>query len=210
MKRILLYILCCAALLSGAQSVKADMVSYDYSTASDGTLTTAYSWAIVDTFDSARQGWNYTGGAIVSGSVQNSYAAPYLDTTQYFTVNSPSLQTGITATVSFGGAMYNYLGLYWGSADKYNKIELLDGSNIIATYSGADVAPPADGDQSSLDTNRYVNLFVSQDFDAIRFTSTSPEIDNLAVGVHAPVPGAALLGIIGLAVSGLKLRRKTE
>jgi hypothetical protein len=220
MKTTLLYAFCCVVLLSGAQSLKADMINYDYVSAADGTLTTPYSWAIVDTFDSSRPGWNYTGGAIVSGSVVANYATPYGDITNYFTVYSPCVDSGTIATVSFGGSAYNYLGLFWGSADAYNKIELFNGSDIIATYTGLDVAPPANGNQSSPDTNRYVNLFFSQEFDSIRLTSTTPafEIDNLAAGLlqknniieNAPVPGAALLGIIGMAFSGLKLNRKQK
>ncbi len=156
-----------------------------------------------------RPGWTYNGGAITNGS-NGDYAAPYLDITKYYTVDSPSIQAGSSATVSFGGARYNYLGLYWGSADQYNKIEFLNGANTIATFLGTAIASPANGDQSVSATNKYVNFYDVPDFDGVRFTSSSPafEFDNLAVGVETvPTPGAVLLGLLGLTIAGVQLRR---
>ena len=209
MKNAFSCIFCCAILFSGTQSVTADMVNYNYSLASDGTLTTPHSWAIVDTFDTDRPGWSYYGSAIVSGSVLDNYTAPYLDITKYLTINSPSVQSGSLAIVTFGGAVYNYLGLYWGSINTYNKIEFLKDGNISGACLGTDITLPIIADQSS---DGYVNFYLSHDFDGIRFTSTAPafEIDNLAVGIHAPIPGAVLLGIIGLSISGWLLKRKTQ
>lgn len=208
MKNTIFYILFCVILFSGTQSVIADMINFDYVIAADGTLTTPYNWAIVDTFDSARPGWIYYGGAIVSGSLSGSYEAPYLDTTQYFTVNSLSEQTGNSAIVIFGGAAYNYLGLYWGSINTYNKIQLLNSGNIIASYLATDIMSMIDDEETISPSDRYINIYLDSDFDGIRFSSTLPafEIDNLAVGVHAPVPGAILLGFIGLCIAGWKLR----
>jgi hypothetical protein len=210
MKRLFFIILCCISLWITNTSVMADTyIDYSYTTAPDSSrLTTSFDGAIVDTFDSDRPGWDYYGGAVVSGSVSGNYAAPYLDVTNFFAVNSPLLQTGTTATVFFGGAKYNYLGLYWGSVDTYNKIEFFNGENIVAAYTGLQIDSPANGNQSSLETNLYVNFYHVPEFDQVRFISTSPafEIDNLAVG-HAPVPGALLLGLFGIVTAGIKLRK---
>ena len=221
MKNSILTFLLCLGLSLAAFPVHADLINYDYSMAADGTMTTANSWAIVDTFDSDRPGWTYSGnGKIRNGSVIGRYAAPFnasvmkaADQTNFFAVPEDiapgATVKDLSADVTFGGNEYNYLGLFWGSADTYNSIEFYNGETLIAVYAGDDVLNPANGDQASSLTNNYVNFYLSQNFDMVRLVSTSYafELDNLAVGVHAPVPGAALLGLIGLGFAGRKLRR---
>ena len=216
MKHLLFTLVCCSALCLATSSVHADMVTYEYAVAADGTLTTANSSAIVDNFDSDRPSWTYTGfGKIRNGSEVGRYAAPYndiimseADTTNFFAVPEDKAD-GLTADVTFGGNQYDYLGLFWGSADSYNTIEFYNGETLIASYAGTDVLNPADGDQLSSSTNQYVNFYLTKQFDMVRFISTDYafELDNLAVGIHAPVPGAALLGLIGLGLAGRKLRK---
>jgi hypothetical protein len=193
-------------------------LSYNYTIAGDGTLTTPYPGAIVDTFDSVRPGWTYSGnGDIVSGSVLNRYAAPFNaftsapDLTHYFSVPR-NFTNGNWARVDFGGATYNNLGLFWGSVDSYNKIEfLLDGVVVPGgTWTGSQVIAPstANGNQSAPSTNLYVTFSNVPDFDAVRFTSSQYafELDNLAV-VPVPAPAAFLLGLLGLGAAGVKLRK---
>lgn len=200
----------CLALCLAASATKADMINYDYSIAADNTLTTSNSWAIVDTFDSESPGWDYSdGGTIRNGTVSGSYAAPYnpfnstSDSTNYYAVSNNAVD------VSFGGEQYNYLGLFWGSADSYNSIEFYDDEEMIASYSGNDVLNPANGNQSASATNQYINFYLTENFNKVRFIcdGVAFEFDNLAAGTHTPVPGAVLLGMIGLGFAGRKLRR---
>jgi fibronectin-binding autotransporter adhesin len=39
-------------------------------------------------------------------------------------------------------ALKSSFGLYWGSVDTYNSLAFYDGNVLVATISGADVAPP--------------------------------------------------------------------
>lgn len=223
MKRMSLVVLCFSVLCVG-NAFAAITIDYQYSMAADGTLTTPISGAIVDNYDSGRPGWNYTGnGAIVSGSSTGLYAAPYNsslmvgpDATNYFT--TPIDNTSLWSMVDFGGATYNYLGLFWGSVDTYNQIEFLNNGLVVpnGTWTGTGVLSPspANGHQTAPSTNLYVNFYNVPDFDAVRFTSfsgqggSSPfafELDNLAV---IPVPGALVLGLIGIGTLRMrKLRR---
>jgi hypothetical protein len=115
------------------------------------------------------------------------------------------------ASVSFG-ADYRYLGLHWGSMDPEDgtwsqNIFLYDDGALVATV----FAPlPKDGGQADADTNRYVNIFLTDGyvFDTAVFQSNQYafEFDNLAVGT-VPVPAAVLLGMLGLSVAGVKLRK---
>ncbi|HCO95772.1 MAG TPA: hypothetical protein DIU00_17805 [Phycisphaerales bacterium] len=115
----------------------------------------------------------------------------------------------LQASVSFG-ADYRYLGLHWGSMDdgSWNQeIQLYDDGTCVATIP----APlPSDGGQTSFDTNKYVNIFLTDGkvFDTAVFQSNQYafEFDNLVVGT-VPVPGAVLLGILGLSAAGIKLRK---
>ncbi|MBN2589885.1 MAG: hypothetical protein JXA96_08475 [Sedimentisphaerales bacterium] len=224
MKNLVLILLLCSALCLVASPVKANIYNYDYSLAADNTLTTSNSWAIVDTFDSEPPtGWTYTGnGTIREGSKEGRYAAPYndlimpeADITKYFAVPEDiadgATVDDLTADVSFGGNEYNYLGLFWGSGDLYNSIEFYNGEMLVASYTGNQIFDPANGDQLSSSTNKYVNFYLTQNFNMVRFISEGYafEFDNLAVGTtyNTPVPGAVLLGLIGLGFAGRKLRK---
>jgi len=87
------------------------------------------------------------------------------------------------------------------------QIMLYDDGSLVATI----VAPvPANGDQSDDATNKYVNIFLTGGtvFDTAVFQSNQYafEFDNLAVGV-VPLPGAVVLGMLGLVAAGRKLRK---
>jgi len=212
--RQIILVLAVCVLLPGA--ALADMITYgvhDSQTTpdlGDYTLTTLVSGATVYDFDSTTPS-NIIGDWDVVSGTTGTYAAPFsageddADATKYLTVPK-NIQAGNSATISFGSD-YNYLGFFWGSIDEYNTIEFLDDDGVVKTYIGTDVSSGS-GDQRAPDTNKYVNFFMSHSFDAIRLTSTQYafELDNLAVAV-VPVPGAVLLGFLGLGAAGLKLRR---
>ncbi len=168
-----------------------------------------WTWGAVGTGDSGgvRQGNSS------AGSPPWSHYTGQKDTTPYAVVPfDQTLGVPRQTKVEFG-ADYRFLGLHWGSMDTADengwaqKILLYNDDVLVATI----VAPvPADGGQSDADTNKYVNIFLTDGlvFDTAVFQSNKYafEFDNLAVGT-VPVPGAVLLGVLGLAAAGRKLRR---
>jgi PEP-CTERM motif len=153
------------------------------------------------------------GGATFSGSgvVMNNggqgsaglYATPYGDATNYLAVLG-----GGSEEIAFSGLKSSF-GLYWGSVDTYNSLAFYNGDTLVATISGADVAPPmtANGGQTDYASNGYVLLSALPQFDRVFATSSSNsfEFDNVVAGVPEPSTWAMLLlGFAGLGYAGFR------
>ena len=106
----------------------------------------------------------------------------------------------------------------WGSVDSYNTLTIdytysLAGSSAV--YTGSEVAPPANGNQSADATNGRFTIWGSSGvtFDSINLASStnSFEIDNVAVGsVPEPATWAMMfLGFAGLGYAGFHRGRRT-
>jgi hypothetical protein len=168
-------------------------------------LTTSVAGATVIDFNSGYPASGYSGGAVVSGSVSGSWAAPPNDTSNYLTVGPGSGQsTPVTITL---GSLHKYFGYYGGSPDSYNYVELWRGGTQLATFSGSQLStlagdPNPTGDQS---LGFYWNIWSQNSgeyFDKIVLGSTinAFETDNHAFAV-VPIPTAVWLfasGLLGL------------
>jgi hypothetical protein len=143
--------------------------------------------------------------AMVTGSWSGHYASPYGVSDQYLSVSQGS------ASLWLDGA-FDYFGLYWGSIDAYNSISFYLNETLVHTFNGDDLEPLiANGDQTSWNSNRYVNFHFNDGdmFDTVVLTSPgfAFESDNHAFArVSVPEPGTLALLTVGLA--GLLVRRR--
>jgi fibronectin-binding autotransporter adhesin len=141
---------------------------------------------------------------IVHGS-SSVTAAPFIgplpghaDATNYLSIGAHASET-----ISFGSEQ-NEFGLYWGSADSFNTISFYDGNNLVASYSGTDVAPLlANGNQGTFGSNGYVEFSDLAPFDKVVLASGSNafEVDNISAGfvsdshIHLASPIAGTLTV---------------
>jgi VCBS repeat-containing protein len=123
---------------------------------------------------------------VVTGSSSVS-AAPFIgpspgqqDTSHYLSIGAHGSET-----ISFA-AEQNAFGLYWGSVDPFNKIDFYNGDKLVASYSGADIAPLlASGEQGSFAANGYVEFKDLALFNKVVLSSGSSnafEVDNISAG----------------------------
>lgn len=179
--------------------------------APDGNnFTSPYAGVTVETFDNGTLSFSYTGnGAVVQDSASGHYAAPFgltsSDTTKYLSVPFTSASGYVTVTLPTS-ATYNYLGLWWGSVDTYNTLEILKGDTVVYTVTGAMALSPANGYQGS-GGSVYLNILNLPDFDGFRMSSTSYafEVDNIAYG---QVPEPSVLLLVGSGLAGLAAFRR--
>jgi VCBS repeat-containing protein len=151
-----------------------------------------YNATLGATFDASSR------AGIVHGSTSVS-AAPFMgplpgtaDQTNYLSIGA-----GGTETITFDTAK-NTFGLYWGSVDTYNSIKFYDGNTLVASYTGADVAPLlANGNQGSFAANGYVEFVGLHNFNKVMLSSSSNafEIDNISAG-NLPTSHALLTGTV--------------
>ncbi|OPY86219.1 MAG: hypothetical protein A4E72_01724 [Syntrophus sp. PtaU1.Bin208] len=203
-----LFVSVLTGLSAGQANAYNTAITYDLNIANDQLVST-YSGITYD-FDVNTPVFSGD-GAVVQGTT-GSYAAPYAvsnaDSSKYLAVPSAASTGSVTINL---GVLYSYLGIWWGSVDKYNTLSLYKGSALAATISGSTIISSNWGNQSSSDSNIYLNISeITGGFDSIRLTSDGRafEVDNITVGNPVPIPAAAWLlgsGLVGLA--GVRRRK---
>ena len=153
-------------------------------------------------------GMNFSGGGIiVNTSSSGQFAQPANDPTSYLAVLGGSSESVFLPN----GFAANTLGLYWGSIDTYNTITFLFNGTQVDQVTGSAAATPANGDQSSLLTNTYINISGLSNFNEVILSSSqnSFELDNLSTTAftdnmsNTPIPGSLFLLAGGLGLLGM-------
>jgi hypothetical protein len=199
-----------AMYLVGAAAHAAPIITFGGQVDLDSGLTTAVAGATVIDFNDGLMPSSYSGaGGVVIGSVAGQYAAPAGNSTYYLSV---AIGSAAGSHEINAGEYYNYFGLYWGSIDDYNTLKFFDGDNLVLTLTGTDVLDvgAAFGNQITAGSNRYVNIFLGDDYYnriVISTTQFAFESDNHAFA-RVPEPGSlVLLGLSVLGAGAMRLRR---
>ncbi len=175
-----------------------------------GASGTTSAFGTTYNFDTTFATWSVPAPISVSSSLSGEYAAPFGDTTQYASVGTnPSPQT---TTLTLPG-FTNYIGLFWGSIDTYNNIQITDESGAVYNINSTNFVQlsPSNGDQG-VDGTKYVNIFSSIGITNVVFSSESKafEFDNLTV-TAVPEPSTWAMMILGFfGVGFLAYRRKSS
>lgn len=138
-----------------------------------------------------------------TGSSFNGAEPAFSDGSRYLAVYGNG-----TATLA-ADAAYQAISIFLGSIDSYNTISLLSTTGaVLASYTGADLAPTANGSQDSSVTNRRITFTASagETFGAIVFGSggNSLEVDNVVFSV--PEPSTWALMFLGFGMIGATAR----
>ena len=165
---------------------------------------------------------------LVSGSLANKYAMPYLsgsmgagfgaggtaqpngaDTSTYLSTGSAGAFAGAQIRFALPTEASSF-GLLWGSVDGYNSLAFYDRGTLVGTLTGNDVLAQASGDQGVGGT-AYVSILSDHRFDTVVATSGlyAFEIDDVsftAAAVAEPM-SFALLGTSLIGVALLNRRR---
>ncbi|WP_314374251.1 PEP-CTERM sorting domain-containing protein [Sphingomonas paucimobilis] len=198
------------ALVSTAATAGVTNVAYDQPAPAGATLVDFNSNGIAGATN-LPTGFSLVGGQLVTGAA-NGYSPPLGDTTQYLMVNANQSAT-LKSNNSVG---YDSVSLYWGSADTFNTLNVLDTANrIIKTISGLDFAAPGANNSFNDYNNPKYNQYVTYTLDSLTgarigglqflSTGTAFELDNVAFFNSHPtsVPEPATLTLFGAGIGGL-------
>jgi uncharacterized protein YraI len=147
----------------------------------------------------------------VNTTISGQHASPAPNSsTDYYFYTSSALQTN-NATLRTPDL--TAIGFYWGSIDRYNKVDVLGaGGATIFTLNGTTLINANFGNQSMAATNRRVTFFAegNEVITGLKFTSTGVafEIDDITAAGAVPEPATWAMLIAGFGLVGAAMRRQ--
>jgi hypothetical protein len=104
----------------------------------------------------------------------------HADDTNYLSIGAHGSET-----ITFASEQ-NAFGLYWGSVDSFNTLDFYNGTQLVASYTGAEIVPLlSNGGQGSFASNGYVEFSDLAPFNKVVLAtggSNAFEIDNISAG----------------------------
>jgi hypothetical protein len=199
------------ALMIGASTVGAAPI---VTLGASGATHTAVAGATEYTFDDFACPYVSCVGdyAIQANSISGRAAKPFNSATNFLTVPRDRSSGSVMLGLGFNASYY---GIYWGSIDSYNSIFFYDNDKVVASFTGNNlVGQYANGNQLSLNSNRYINFQFgpAEHFNKVELKSTNWafESDNHAVVKvnDVPEPATAMLMLAGILGLGSLARRR--
>ncbi|MEM6518843.1 MAG: PEP-CTERM sorting domain-containing protein [Cyanobacteria bacterium P01_C01_bin.70] len=183
--------------------------------------------------DLGSAGFNVEGGAITDidipsraktpGSDINAPAGDFVDDSDsvlsYNVTSAENIPSGAIDPINVSN-LDGVFEFFWGSVDTFNIIEFFKGDDLVATFTGADIANEAGvggsaNSSGGFNFDAFVNFM--GDFDSAKlfndFTGDAPRETRVAFEVAAAVPEpASLLGLasVGLLFGGSLVSRKKQ
>ena len=151
-------------------------------------------------------------GQTYSGPVANIAAPPAGDATTYGAAEPASYALPFSdAEFTILTGQLTSLSFYLGSLDNYNTISFYNGALLIDSFTGADLTPIPDGNQTDGDTNRryFFTFGAADNVNRVVFASSTPafEFDDIAAAVSGvPEPSTWAMMILGFGFVGFMLR----
>jgi|GEM_PF-2387060 len=150
---------------------------------------------------------NTTTSGLVNGGINDIAAPPAVGNGNQDTSDYLAVEPGDNVTLNFAKQVSSF-GLDWGSIDAGNTVSFYNGSTLVTTLSGTNVAnATADGNQTSIPNNPYVNFVAASGvtFNKVVLSTVNPafEIDNISYKPAVATPeSSSILGLLAVGVVG--------